>query len=45
LVASVALCRQAGAEVAGCGVVIDLPFLNGRSVVDAPVHALVAYGE
>src|SRR6056300_1751153 len=45
LAASVALCRQAGAEVAGCGVVIDLAFLNGRGAVDAPVHALVAYGE
>ena len=45
LAASVTLCRQAGAEVAGCGVVIDLPFLNGRSAVDAPVHALVAYDE
>ena len=45
LAASVTLCQQVGAEVVGCGVVIDLTFLNGRSVVDAPVHALVAYDE
>lgn len=45
LAASVTLCQQVGAEVVGCGVVIDLTFLNGRSAVDAPVHALVAYDE
>ena len=43
LAASVKLCTSVGAEVVGCGVVIDLPFLNGRDAVDAPVHALVAY--
>jgi adenine phosphoribosyltransferase len=43
LAASVTLCEQTGAEVVGCGVVIDLPFLNGRDAVNAPVHALVAY--
>ena len=37
------LCEQTGAEVVGCGVVIDLPFLKGRDAVNAPVHALVAY--
>jgi adenine phosphoribosyltransferase len=43
LAASVELCTSVGAEVVGCGVVIDLPFLNGRDAVKAPVHALVAY--
>jgi len=43
LAASVKLCTSVGAEVVGCGVVIDLTFLNGRDAVDAPVHALVAY--
>ena len=45
LAASVALCRSVGAEVVGCGVVIDLTFLNGRDAVNAPVHALVAYDD
>jgi adenine phosphoribosyltransferase len=43
LAASVELCTSVGAEVVGCGVVIDLTFLNGRDAVNAPVHALVAY--
>ena len=45
LAASVALCVSVGAEVVGCGVVIDLTFLNGRDAVNAPVHALVAYDD
>jgi adenine phosphoribosyltransferase len=43
LAASVTLCQQVGAEVVGCGVVIDLTYLKGRDAVNAPVHALVAY--
>ena len=43
LATSVALCQQVGAEVVGCGVVVDLTFLKGRDAVNAPVHALVAY--
>lgn len=43
LAASVKLCTSVGAEVVGCGVVIDLTFLNGRDAVEAPIHALVAY--
>jgi adenine phosphoribosyltransferase len=45
LAASVELCRQAGAEVVGCGVVIELTFLNGRTQIDVPIHALVEYDE
>ena len=45
LAASVELCVSVGAEVVGCGVVIDLTFLNGRDAVNAPVHALVAYDD
>ena len=45
LAASVELCRQAGAEVVGCGVVIELTFLNGRTQLDVPIHALVEYDE
>ena len=45
LAASVELCTSVGAEVVGCGVVIDLTFLNGRDAVNAPVHALVAYDD
>jgi len=43
LAAAVALCRQAGGEVPGCAVVIDLTFLNGREAVKAPVRSLVEY--
>lgn len=45
LAASVELCTSVGADVVGCGVVIDLTFLNGRDAVKAPVHALVAYDD
>ncbi|MDA0716195.1 MAG: adenine phosphoribosyltransferase [archaeon] len=45
LAASVELCRQVGAEVVGCGVVIELTFLNGRAQFDVPIHALVEYDE
>ena len=45
LAASVELCRQAGGDVVGCGVVIELSFLNGRQAVDAPISALINYDE
>ena len=43
LAASVELCRQSGAEVAGCALVVELSFLNGREAVDAPLITLVDY--
>lgn len=43
LAASVSLCQQSGAEVVGCAVVVELAFLNGREVVEAPITALVEY--
>ena len=45
LAASVKLCREAGADVVGCGLVVELTFLNGRAAVGAPVKALVHYDE
>jgi len=45
LAASVDLCRQAGAEVVGCGVAIELTFLPGREAVNAPVTSLVTYDD
>ena len=43
LAASVELCQEAGAEVVGCGLAIELTFLNGREAVNAPIFALVSY--
>ena len=43
LAASVELCQQAGAEVVGCGVAIELTFLPGRAAVNAPITSLVSY--
>ena len=43
LAASVELCRQSGAEVVGCALVVELSFLNGREAVDAPLITLVDY--
>ncbi|MAD55533.1 MAG: adenine phosphoribosyltransferase [Euryarchaeota archaeon] len=43
LAASVELCQQAGAEVVGCGVAIELTFLSGRAAVNAPITSLVSY--
>ena len=43
LAASVELCQQAGANVVGCGLAIELTFLNGREAVNAPIFALVSY--
>jgi adenine phosphoribosyltransferase len=45
LAASVQLCMSAGADVVGCGVVVELTFLNGRDGIGAPVHTLVTYDE
>jgi adenine phosphoribosyltransferase len=40
------LVEQAGGEVAGCGFVIELAFLDGRSRLrDHPVRSLVVYEE
>ena len=44
--AAIDLCRRLGAEVVGLAVVIDLPDLKGRSLVEAAgvdVHALCAF--
>ena len=44
--AAIRLCRRLGAEVVGLAVVIDLPDLGGREVVEATgaeVHALCAF--
>jgi len=43
LAASIELCQQAGADVVGCGVVIELEFLNGRNAIDIPICALTSY--
>lgn len=45
LAASVRLCQEAGADVVGCGLVVELTFLNGRAAVDVPVKALVHYDD
>jgi len=42
--AAVELCARRGAEVLGCGFVIELSFLNGRAKLgDVPVTSLVVY--
>lgn len=43
LAASIALLRQAGAEVVGAACIIELTFLNGRSRLDVPFASLIAY--
>ena len=43
LEASIKLCQKVGGEVAGCGVVIELDFLNGRNNLSAPCKSLVNY--
>ena len=45
LAAAVELCKQTGAEVVGCAVVIELTFLHGRTAFDVPFHALLEYDE
>lgn len=44
--AGIKLCHRLGAEVIGCGFVIDLPDLGGRARLDAlgmPIHALCEF--
>jgi len=44
--AGILLCRRLGAEVVGCGFVIDLPELGGSRRLEAlgiPIHALCAF--
>ena len=44
--AGVSLLRRQGAEVVGCGFIIDLPELGGRERIESlqvPVHALCAF--
>jgi len=43
LEASIKLCQKVGGEVIGCGVVIELDFLNGRNNLSAPCKSLVNY--
>ncbi len=43
LQASIKLCQKVGGEVAGCGVVIELDFLNGRNHLSAPCKSLINY--
>lgn len=43
LEASIKLCQKVGGEVIGCGVVIELDFLNGRNNLSAPCKSLVHY--
>ena len=43
LEASIKLCQKVGGEVVGCGVVIELDFLNGRNNLSAPCKSLVHY--
>lgn len=43
--AAVALLRQVGAEVPTAAVMVELAFLNGRSRLDVPCHALMSYDE
>ena len=43
LEASIKLCQKVGGAVVGCGVVIELDFLNGRNNLSAPCKSLVHY--
>ncbi len=45
MAASIALLRQAGAEVVGACAIIELAFLGGRDRIDVPFTALVRYDE
>jgi adenine phosphoribosyltransferase len=41
--ASADLLRHVGAEVTGCGCIIELRFLEGRAKLDLPVTSLIAF--
>ena len=41
--AGIRLLRRVGAEVAGCAFVIELGFLAGRGLLDAPVTSVLEY--
>jgi adenine phosphoribosyltransferase len=41
--ASADLLRQVGAEVTGCGCIIELSFLGGREKLDLPVTSLITF--
>ncbi len=41
--AAVELCKQAGAEVVGCLVLIELQGLNGREKMGVPVYSLMEF--
>ena len=41
--AGIRLLRRVGAEVAGCAFVIELRFLAGRGLLDAPVTSVLEY--
>ena len=43
LEASIKLCQKVGGEVVGCGVVIELDFLNGRNNLSVSCKSLVHY--
>ncbi len=45
MAAGIALLRQAGAEVPAAAALIELTFLGGRTRLDVPFDALVAYDE
>lgn len=41
--AALTLCRRQGANVVGCGFLVELSFLSGRSKLDVPVQAVLRY--
>jgi len=43
--AAVALLRDLGAAVAGMSVLVELGFLGGRSLLDVPFEAVIAYDD
>jgi len=46
MAAAIYLVEQLGAKIAGCSVVIELAFLNGRSRLNnTPVHAILTYND
>ena len=45
LAAGIELLRQAGADVVGAAVIVELSFLGGRKRLDVPVESLVAYDD